>query len=292
MKKWTNDDIEFLKINYPKFGLNYCSDKLNRSKKSVGEKRIKLGILKNNLLTKKIYYEENLKPIINNSLSYGECLDKLNRSRTGAAYTILKKYINLYNIDTTHFNNHTHSNGKIPINDILVENSKYTSTSHLKNRLYKEGFKERKCELCGQNEEWQGKKMSLILDHINGINNDNRLENLQIVCPNCNATLPTHCIGDKKKKRIEQLRKKKIIEKQVLNKEKNANNGLTIKQIETNKNRRYVERPPYEQLIDEINDLGYLGTGRKYGVSDNAIRKWKNIMKNIIYKKCSCSSVI
>jgi transposase-like protein len=36
-----------------------------------------------------------------------------------------------------------------------------------------------------------------------------------------------------------------------------------------------VERPPYEQLVAEIEDLGYLGVGRKYGVSDNAIRKWR-----------------
>ena len=63
---------------------------------------------------------------------------------------------------------------------------------------YKEGIKKRKCELCGQGEEWNGKHMSLILDHINGNPNDNRLENLQIVCPNCNATLPTHCRGHKK----------------------------------------------------------------------------------------------
>jgi len=41
--------------------------------------------------------------------------------------------------------------------------------------------------------------MTLILDHINGVNNDNRLENLRIVCPNCNATLDTHCIGVRKK---------------------------------------------------------------------------------------------
>jgi hypothetical protein len=35
--------------------------------------------------------------------------------------------------------------------------------------------------------------MSLIIDHINGVGDDNRLENLQIVCPNCAATLDTHC---------------------------------------------------------------------------------------------------
>ena len=67
----------------------------------------------------------------------------------------------------------------------------------MKNRLYDEGLKERKCELCGQDENWYGKKMSLILDHINGVNNDSRIENLRILCPNCNATLPTHCRGIK-----------------------------------------------------------------------------------------------
>lgn len=49
------------------------------------------------------------------------------------------------------------------------------------------------CEKCGQDENWYGEHMSLILDHINGVNDDHRLENLRIVCPNCNATLPTHC---------------------------------------------------------------------------------------------------
>ena len=52
---------------------------------------------------------------------------------------------------------------------------------------------ERECEMCGQGEEWHGRQMSLILDHINGVADDNRLENLRIVCPNCAATLDTHC---------------------------------------------------------------------------------------------------
>jgi len=51
----------------------------------------------------------------------------------------------------------------------------------------------RNCEKCGQDEWWYGKRMALILDHINGDNSDHRIVNLRIVCPNCNATLPTHC---------------------------------------------------------------------------------------------------
>ena len=59
--------------------------------------------------------------------------------------------------------------------------------------LFEEGLKERRCEMCGQDENWHGRTMSLILDHINGVPDDNRLENLRIVCPNCAATLETHC---------------------------------------------------------------------------------------------------
>jgi hypothetical protein len=106
---------------------------------------------------------------------------------------------------------------------------------------------------------------SLILDHINGINDDNKLENLRIVCPNCNATLETHCKGYKKSNK----RNKNYCKcgKEIYKKSKKC---LTCNA----KDNRKVERPPYEQLLDEIKELGYTGTGEKYGVSDNAIRKW------------------
>lgn len=114
-----------------------------------------------------------------------------------------RKYIDLYDIDISHFETQNpiyNFKHKIPTEEILVKNSTYTSTSTLKERLYKEGLKERFCEICGQGEEWMGMKISLILDHINGVHDDNRLENLRIVCPNCNAGLPTHCGKNLKKK--------------------------------------------------------------------------------------------
>jgi len=53
-----------------------------------------------------------------------------------------------------------------PIEEILVPHSSY-SRGKLKQRLFAEGFKERRCEMCGQDENWRGSQMSLILDHIN-----------------------------------------------------------------------------------------------------------------------------
>src|SRR5436190_22696055 len=79
-----------------------------------------------------------------------------------------------------------------PLAEILVEGSTY-ARSNLKARLYAEGLKTPVCELCGQGAIWRGRAIGLILDHANGVRDDNRLENLRIVCPNCAATLDTHC---------------------------------------------------------------------------------------------------
>ena len=67
------------------------------------------------------------------------------------------------------------------------------SRVQLKKRLYAVGLKQPVCEMCGQGELWRGRRLSLILDHANGMNDDHRLENLRILCPNCAATLETHC---------------------------------------------------------------------------------------------------
>ena len=54
------------------------------------------------------------------------------------------------------------------------------------------GVKE-ECVLCGQNNSWNGMKLVLQLDHINGNNKDNRIENLRILCPNCHTQTETFC---------------------------------------------------------------------------------------------------
>lgn len=62
---------------------------------------------------------------------------------------------------------------------------------NVKNRVIKEGWIINECALCGQQPEWQGKKLVMVLDHINGKNKDNRLENLRLLCPNCNSQTET-----------------------------------------------------------------------------------------------------
>lgn len=249
--------------------------------------------------------EENLKFHIKNSKNKSEVLKKIGLKPFTGNYDTLNKYILLYDINITHFTLGFKKNNK-PVNkisliEILISGSTYQNTTALKKRLYKEELKQPICELCGQDEIWNHKKMSLILDHINGIHNDNRLENLRIVCPNCNATLPTHCGKNRKNKSSEnRIYTGKICEcgkrlksenisgfcRKCLTKNNKSNNYCKCgKKIKTNSKscekcnnikQRKLKRPPHEQLQQEVIKLGYSGTGRKYGVSDNAIRKWLN----------------
>lgn len=76
-------------------------------------------------------------------------------------------------------------NSSLPLEQILIKDSEYNRTK-LKKRLIREGLKKYKCECCGIT-EWNNKPISLQLHHINGVHNDNRLSNLQLLCPNCHS---------------------------------------------------------------------------------------------------------
>ncbi len=84
-----------------------------------------------------------------------------------------------------------HWDKKFPDNEIFVEGSTYPRHS-LKERIRRKELIEYRCSICGIEPVWNGKPMPLILDHINGVNNDNRLENLRFVCSNCDTQLSTY----------------------------------------------------------------------------------------------------
>lgn len=137
---------------------------------------------------KKEVYEE----AISSSRSIAEVCRKLNIKPHGGNYKTIHNAIKKYNFDISHFTGQGwnvglkfNPNPKKPLDEILVENSTF-QTFKLKNRLFDEGYKEKKCEKCLLT-EWLGQPISLELHHINGITTDNRLENLIILCPNCHS---------------------------------------------------------------------------------------------------------
>lgn len=216
------------------------------------------------------YSEQELRDIIKNSKSYAEVLKKLGYSSThGDNNATLKKRIEAYGIDISHFS--PYNGTKRSEENVFVENS--TASQATLRRWYIKGeYTPYICSICGQEPLWQGKELTLILDHINGINNDDRLENLRWVCPNCNQQLDTTGF---KKMRVEQVassQKKFYCAECGKEITKYSNSGLCADCA--SKNRRVCERPPREELKEMIRTRTFTEIGKLYGVADNTVRKW------------------
>ena len=141
--------------------------------------------------------DEEFKKIVAESYTYSDCLRALGLGTNGGSSTdTLKRRINELNCSIEHFNRkggngRTSVYAKYTLAEILVKNSTYANISKLKERLLRETDMEYKCAICGI-VEWLDKPLSLHLDHINGVNNDHRIENLRFLCPNCHSQTPTY----------------------------------------------------------------------------------------------------
>ena len=166
---------------------------------------------------------------------------------------------------------------KYTIEEILIENSSYTNSKSLKNRLKKELGWEHKCHCCNLT-EWLTKPIPIELEHKNGIHNDNRLENLAFLCPNCHALTDTY--KGKNVKTYKDYEKPELI-KCIDCKIEITKDAIRCQDC-SNKNNRKTIRPSYEQLCSDKEHMSMVAIGKKYGVSDNTIRKWiKKYKKDI-----------
>jgi predicted RNA-binding Zn-ribbon protein involved in translation (DUF1610 family) len=149
------------------------------------------------------YTREYIEDLVKTSKSIWEVVEKTTTmKKTEGNFNYISRLIKRYNIDKSHFPDGRIGQNRIekPLSEYLVKGKYLTlNGNRLKGKLYKAGLKENKCEECGQGEIWRGAKISLILDHIDGDRDNNELNNLRIICPNCNAALDTHCGKNRKK---------------------------------------------------------------------------------------------
>jgi Zn finger protein HypA/HybF involved in hydrogenase expression len=110
-------------------------------------------------------------------------------------YRTVKRHIARLGLDVSHFTGKSHSRRTTKmkrLEEVMVDGSTY-ATHALKKRIIECGLIPYECEQCGMGPRWNGKKMVLVLDHINGNNCDARKENLRFLCPNCNSQQDTFC---------------------------------------------------------------------------------------------------
>lgn len=210
--------------------------------------------------------DEKFEEIVNSSSSLKEIAYKCGYSNnSGVSSKIVKRRISRQNIV---FKSSHGERVKREDKDIFIEDSP-VDQSTLRRRYLQGNFSEYKCSICDLEPFWNGQELVLTLDHKNGHNHDDRLENLRWVCPNCDRQLSTFA-------------GRNIVRE--TNKNYCIDCGIEILQSSTRcpacaaKQKgllsRKAIRPDREELKQLIRTQSFSALGRKYNVTDNAIRKW------------------
>lgn len=249
--------------------------------------------------------DEQFVELLKNSSTISEVLFKLGYSVKGNSWGFakVKQRMSDLSLDGSIFK------GKSPItkygtlhkvnaSDILKPNCKH-ARSVLRRYVIKNNLIPYRCAICGC-VEWQGRTLSLELDHINGINNDNRIENLRFLCPNCHSQTTTY--GSRNQQRndseyeiTDDLRNLVEAEYQKRRNIKQVSSALSVRRHVVNRivsesglkksNQKYVIR--YDENWNEIARYGSLIETAKQLILNNEVKtkRIKTCTRTIMYNK-------
>jgi hypothetical protein len=144
---------------------------------------------------KRSWTTDQLKVAVEQSTSFRQVLVRLRLRAAGGNYAQLKRYVRDLEVSTKHFTGRGWNRGKrMPPRglDEVLRAGTFVQSFRLKKRLFAAGLKSPACEECGWSQRTLDGYLPLELDHINGDRDDNRLENLRVLCPNCHSLKPTH----------------------------------------------------------------------------------------------------
>lgn len=247
------------------------------------------------MYTKREYIKENLDII--NKMIENKC-PKFEIARVlRVKYSTLDKYLKEFGIiykGNPHRKGIPHLEGRIIVEEYLA-GKRNVSAPTLRTKLIENGLKEEKCECCGLS-EWMGKKIPLELHHKNMNHNDNRLENLLILCSNCHSLAHNYSNINNKPKSVVDIqlfehcmsnnyvdkpaKQKKERTKRVIRYCKHC--GMELKRgqkvycSQICAHLHVSKIPPKDELINKLEEFKWnkRKTGKYFNVSDNSIKKW------------------
>lgn len=206
---------------------------------------------------------------------------------SGQNYRLIPKTIKELNLDTSHFLGQGHMKNKThywapkkELEEILIENSTYISSHTLKQRLVKEKLLTYKCSGCSI-VDWKSEivnneivELSLHLDHVNGKKDDNRIENLRLLCPNCHSLTETYAgknINGGVRK--ERTKSKKIYKKDLCSCGNSKSvESLNCRECSPPPIRGQINWPKINEVLKYVEEGGILGAAKIIGCSEESVR--------------------
>lgn len=202
--------------------------------------------------------KEEFSSLVKQSNTISDILRHFGLNNKGGNHNTVKRRVKYDNIDISHIKLGKGSNKgkrfapKKTNEEYFCENGTANRDS-VKKRIIRNNLIPYQCAECELKDIWNNKKISLQLEHKNGIPNDNRLINLCFLCPNCHSQTDTYAGKRFKKSKI---------------------SIPTKDRHQPRYDRRKVKRPSKEILEQLIADMPMSSIAKKYGVSDNSVRKW------------------
>lgn len=211
-------------------------------------------------------------------MSYSEVIRKLGLDVKTIYLNTLREIVANNNISTEHFSRRLigKNNGVNSIYDSeefileLKENSDI-SPSTLKRGLKSQQIIPYKCTECHIVDEYNNKPIALQIDHINGINDDNRVENLRWLCPNCHSQSETFSGRNARKYLIKYCECGKLLGRH--NKTGKCIKCFDYSSLVNSRNNEKKFEVSKEQLELLIKEKPMVEIGKMFGVSDNAVKK-------------------